>query len=170
MRVSDFNYTSARSLWLPQYAATYSPAKNLTLYGNYGQTLSLGPQAPWWVDNANVFLDPFFTRQAEAGVKYEKQVLLTAAVFRMRQPFFYPRVVSGPDNFCSGAGAGDLCFEAMGHETHDGLELNAQGKVASSDTTSPLILASTNCVSILRKPSMAMTIRKVVANPAGCLM
>ena len=131
VRVSDFNYTSARSLWLPQYAATYSPIKTVTIYGNYGQLLSLGPQAPWWVDNANAFLDPFFTRQAEAGVKYEKQVLLTAAYFRMRQPFFYPRVVNGPDSFCSNANAGDLCFEDVGHETHDGVELNAQGKVAS---------------------------------------
>lgn len=131
VRVSDFNYSSGRRLWLPQYAATYAPMKNLTVYGNYGQLLSLGPQAPWWVDNANVFLDPFFTRQAEAGVKYEKQVLLTAALFRMRQPFFYPRVVSGADGFCSSANAGDLCFEAVGHETHDGLELNAQGKAAS---------------------------------------
>lgn len=131
VRVSDFNYTSARSLWLPQYAATYAPVKSVTVYGNYGQLLSLGPQAPWWVDNANTFLDPFFTRQAEAGVKYEKQVLLTAALFRMRQPFFYPRVLSGSDSFCSSANAGDLCFEAVGHETHDGLELSAQGKMAS---------------------------------------
>ena len=131
VRVSDFNYTSARSIWLPQYAATYAPAKSVTVYGNYGQLLSLGPQAPWWVDNANLFLEPFFTRQAEAGVKYEKQVLLTAALFRMRQPFFYPRVVNGPGSFCSSASAGDLCFESAGHETHNGLELNAQGKAAS---------------------------------------
>ena len=25
---------------------------NLTLYGNYGVLLSLGPQGPWWVDNS----------------------------------------------------------------------------------------------------------------------
>jgi iron complex outermembrane receptor protein len=132
VQVSDFNYTKPRSLWLPQYAATYAPMKDLTFYGNYGVLLSLGPQAPWWVDNANLFLDPFFTRQTELGVKYERQILLTAAFFRMRQPFFYPRVIQAADSFCTGSvNPGDLCFESAGHETHDGIELNAQGKATS---------------------------------------
>ncbi len=73
---------------------------NLMLYGNYGALLSLGPQAPWWVDNANQFLSPFMTRQTEIGAKYEHAILLTAALFRMRQPFFYPKVIAGPDAFC----------------------------------------------------------------------
>jgi iron complex outermembrane receptor protein len=138
VRVSDFNYSSARTLWLPQYAVTFAPAKDLTLYGNYGVQLSLGQQAPWWVDNANEFLSPFSTRQAEIGVKYERQILLTADVFRMRQPFFYPRVIEEADRFCPTNAAtgddvapGDLCFESQGHETHDGIELSAQGKAAS---------------------------------------
>ncbi len=131
-RVSDFNYTAPRSLWLPQYAVTYSPRKDITLYGNYGVLLSLGPQAPWWVDNANLFLTPFFTRQSEIGVKYEHMILLTADVFRMRQPFFYPRVIQTSDSFCTGSvNPGDLCFESNGHETHDGVELSAQGKAAN---------------------------------------
>lgn len=131
VQVSDFNYAKPRSLWLPQYAATYSPRSELTFYGNYGVLLSLGPQAPWWVDNANLFLDPFFTRQSEVGVKYERTILLTAALFRMRQPFFYPKTLAGPDSFCSGGNSGDQCFESEGHETHDGIELNAQGKATS---------------------------------------
>jgi iron complex outermembrane receptor protein len=131
-RVTDFNYTSARTMWLPQYAVTYSPVSNVTLYGNYGVLLSLGPQAPWWVDNPYVFLDPYNTRQSEIGVKYEHTILLTADVFRMRQPFFYPRVIQGPDAFCTGTvNPGDLCFEAQGHETHDGVEFTAQGKAAN---------------------------------------
>ena len=132
VQVKDFNYTKPRTLWLPQYAATYTPLKPLTFYANYGVLLSLGPQAPWWVDNANVFLDPFLTRQSEVGVKYEHTILLTAALFRMRQPFFYPRVIQAADNFCTGTVyPGYLCFESAGHETHDGIELNAQGKAAS---------------------------------------
>jgi iron complex outermembrane recepter protein len=143
-RVSDFNYTQPRSLWLPQYAATYTPqwprgaAHPLTLYGNYGSLLSLGPQAPWWVDNANLYLDPFITRQAEAGAKYDRGMLFTADVFRMREPFFYPKVIAKADSFCSSnlltggsVQPGDLCFEAGGHETHDGLEASAAGKAAS---------------------------------------
>jgi iron complex outermembrane recepter protein len=117
---------------------TYTPRSPITFYGNYGVLMSLGPQAPWWVDNANQFLQPYFTRQWEAGAKYERQILLTAAYFHMRQPFFYPRVISAPDSFCainlSTGGLvmpGDLCFEADGRETHDGLEMTAQGKAAN---------------------------------------
>lgn len=138
VRVSDLNYTSARSLWLPQYAATYTPVPSLTLYGNYGTLLSLGLQAPWWVDNSALFLTPFMTRQSEVGAKYEHGVLLTADYFRMRQPFFYPRVIEAADSFCptnllredGQVLPGDLCFESAGHETHDGFEFNAQGKAA----------------------------------------
>jgi iron complex outermembrane receptor protein len=130
-QVSDFNYSAARSLWLPQYGAMYSPLHDLTLYGNFGALLSLGPQAPWWVDNANLFLTPFMTRQSEIGAKYQRTILLAADVFRMRQPFFYPKVLPGPDAFCSAGNAGDLCFESGGHETHDGVEFNAQGKAAT---------------------------------------
>lgn len=138
-RVSDFNYEgTSRKLWLPQYAVTYAPMKELTFYSNYGVLLSLGPQAPWWTDNSSLFLDPFYTRQSEVGVKYERQILLTAALFRMRQPFFYPRGIAAADSFCPTnllAGGdvepGDLCFENDGRETHDGVELNAQGKAAS---------------------------------------
>ena len=136
VRVTDFNYSRPRSLWLPQYAATWTPQKigsnvhQVTLYANYGVLLSLGPQAAWWVDNASLFLNPFFTRQAEAGIKYESRILLTADVFRMKQPFFYPRVLQAPDSFCASALPGDLCFESSGRETHTGLELSAQGKAA----------------------------------------
>ena len=135
--VSDINYANARTMWLPQYAATYAPMRDLTVYGNYGVLLSLGQQAPWWVDNSSQFLNPFITRQAEVGAKYEHGVLLTAALFRMRQPFFYPKVIGAADSFCTTnllAGGsvvpGDLCFESAGHETHDGIELSAQGKAA----------------------------------------
>jgi len=137
VRVSDFNYTSARSLWLPQYAATWTPFSSLTLYSNYGTLLSLGPQAPWWVDNSALFLTPFMARQSEIGAKYERGILLTADYFRMRQPFFYPRVIQSADTFCTSnllyggdVAPGDLCFESAGHETHDGFEFNAQGKAA----------------------------------------
>jgi len=138
VRVSDLNYSNARTIWLPQYGITYSPIQSLTLYSNYGTLLSLGPQAPWWVDNSARFLTPFMTRQSEIGAKYEHGILLTADYFRMRQPFFYPRVILSADSFCSNnllsedgeVVPGDLCFESAGHETHDGFEFNAQGKAA----------------------------------------
>ena len=125
-----------KPVWLPQYAITFSPASNLTLYGNYGVQLSLGPQGPWWVDNSSQFLAPYNTRQVEVGAKYEpaQRILLAADVFRMRAPFFYPRVIQAEDTFCPAGvfqNPGDICFESEGRETHDGLELNAQGKAAN---------------------------------------
>jgi len=130
---------SDKPVWLPQYAVTFDPAKNLTLYSNYAEMLSLGPEGPWWVDNANQFLAPFFTRQAEVGAKYEPSgsILLTTAFFHMRAPFIYPRVIEAADSFCpinSSTGGpvspGDLCFEQDGRETHNGVEVNAEGKAA----------------------------------------
>ncbi|MGA2051322.1 MAG: TonB-dependent siderophore receptor [Terracidiphilus sp.] len=125
-----------KPIWLPQYAVTFNPAGSLTLYGNYGVLLSLGPQGPWWVDNANQFLSSFLTRQAEVGAKYEPgaRILLTTAFYRMRAPFFYPKVIQAPDSFCTADefyGPGDLCFEEEGRETHDGVEVNAEGKAAN---------------------------------------
>jgi iron complex outermembrane recepter protein len=111
-----------KGIWLPQYAATYNPTDTVTVYGNYGVLLSLGPQAPWWA--GGYFLAPFFTRQAEVGAKYEpgRRILLSTALFRMRAPFFYPK----------GDGNGDdLTFASQGHETHSGVEVNAEGKAAS---------------------------------------
>lgn len=118
----DFLYPS-KTVWLPQYSLSYRPIPEVLLYGNYSVALSLGLQAPFWATvNPSAFLPPFFTRQAEAGIKYQpgNRILLTAAVFRMRAPFFYPKV-SDTD--------GSIDFVADGHETHRGLELSAQGKV-----------------------------------------
>jgi iron complex outermembrane recepter protein len=115
-KAGGLNITN-RTVWLPQYAATYNPVDNLTVYGNYGVMLSLGPQAPYWA--GGYYLSPFFTRQAEVGAKYEpsQRILLTTAFFRMRAPFFYP--------------IGNVDFESDGRETHDGIELNAAGKATN---------------------------------------
>jgi iron complex outermembrane receptor protein len=122
-----------KNIWLPQFGASFSPIDHLMLYGNYGVLLSLGPQAPFWTANGSQFLAPYNTRQSEIGAKYEagQRLLLTAALFHMRAPFFYPKVIAGPDSFCPEGNPGDLCFESEGHETHNGIEMNAQGKAAS---------------------------------------
>jgi iron complex outermembrane receptor protein len=118
----DFLYPS-KTVWLPQYSLSYRPIPEVLFYGSYSVALSLGLQAPFWATvNPNAFLPPFFTRQVEAGIKYQPggRILLTAAVFRMRAPFFYPKVLDSD---------GSIDFLADGHETHRGLELSAQGKV-----------------------------------------
>ncbi|MGD0732680.1 MAG: TonB-dependent siderophore receptor, partial [Terracidiphilus sp.] len=115
-QTASFDFTD-KAVWLPQYAVTFNPIDNLTLYGNYGVMLSLGPQAPWWA--GGYYLSPFFTRQAEVGAKYEpeERILLSTAFFHMRAPFFYPN--------------DSLDFVSEGRETHNGVELNAEGKAAS---------------------------------------
>jgi iron complex outermembrane recepter protein len=124
---------TTKSLWLPQYAITYNPITNLTLYSNYGVLLSLGPQGPFWTDNGSQFLAPFFTRQAEVGAKYQpgSRILLTTAFFHMTAPFFYPKTLAGPDAFCPTGNSGDQCFEQDGRETHNGVEANAEGKATN---------------------------------------
>ncbi|MGD0910332.1 MAG: TonB-dependent siderophore receptor [Terracidiphilus sp.] len=111
-----------KGVWLPQFAATWSPATSLTLYANYGVLLSLGPQAPWWVDNGSQFLAPYNTRQFEVGAKFEpgSRILITGDYFHMRAPFFYPQ----------SDGAGGFIFVSDGRETHNGVELNAEGRAA----------------------------------------
>jgi iron complex outermembrane receptor protein len=49
----------------------------------------------------------------------------------MRSPFFYPKILAGPDSFCPSGVAGDQCFESEGRETHDGIEFSAEGKAAN---------------------------------------
>ena len=122
------NSTTEKKVWLPQFAATYNPVDSLTLYANYGVLLSLGQQAPWWVVNGSIYLDPYYTRQAEAGAKYapNTSLLVTAALFRMHAPYFYPRTIPAADGYCAQAGQ---CFEADGRESHIGVELNTQGKL-----------------------------------------
>jgi len=124
----DHNYSgnlnTDKSIWLPQYSATYTPLSTLTLYGSYSVMLSLGPQAPFWTTNGSQFLAPYYTRQAEVGAKYEpgQRILLTTAVFRARAPFFYPKL---------DATGANPTFLSQGHELHDGIELGAQGKAAN---------------------------------------
>jgi iron complex outermembrane receptor protein len=130
----ELNFTQ-KLLWLPQYAVTFNPVNSLTLYGNYGVMLSLGIQAPWWVADTSQYLDPFMTRQAEIGAKYEpgQRILLTTALFHMRAPFFYPEDLgAGADCFGNTTTSQmPLCFLSKGRETHDGIELNAEGKATN---------------------------------------
>jgi iron complex outermembrane receptor protein len=130
--VRDHNYSGTnesgapdftdKTVWLPQYAVTYNPANNLTLYGNYSVMLSLGPQAPFWA--GGYYLSPFYSRQTEIGAKYEpsQRILLTTAFFHMRAPFFYPMAIDD---------LGDQSFVSEGRETHDGIEFNAEGNATN---------------------------------------
>lgn len=111
-----------KKVWLPQYSALYRLTNSLSAYATYSTALSLGPQGPFWVANSSQFLPAFFTRLMEIGAKYAPghDFLLTADIFRMRAPFFYPKEEDD-----------GLHFVSEGRETHRGIEFSAQGKAAS---------------------------------------
>ena len=120
-------------LWLPQYAVTFNPVKTLRSTATTACCFRWVRRRRGGSITRSQFLAPFFTRQAEVGAKYEpgQRILLTTAFFHMRAPFFYPKTIAGLDSFCPSGSAGDQCFESEGRETHDGMELNAEGKATN---------------------------------------
>lgn len=121
---SDGSVTRAtsRNLFLPQLALIFKPMPNVSLYGSYAETLTLGTSAPFWVSNFPTTLPPSVARQLEAGVKYDvsPDMALTAAVFRIRKAYEYQQ----PDNSSSG-----FTYVQQGQQTNTGLELGASGKL-----------------------------------------
>ncbi|MDE2406278.1 MAG: TonB-dependent siderophore receptor [Xanthomonadaceae bacterium] len=107
---------------LPQLALLWQPSAALTTYFSASEGISLGKEAPFWTSNDGEFLAPRLSRQLEAGIKYRwhDALDLSAAVFRIRQPFQFAQ----PDT--SNAG---YTFVQSGDEVHSGLELSASGRV-----------------------------------------
>ncbi|MHB1056699.1 MAG: TonB-dependent siderophore receptor [Rhodanobacter sp.] len=108
--------------FLPQAAVLWQPAAQLTGYLSYSESLSLGNEAPYWTSNGGTTLAPLLARQAEAGVKYAASdaLSLSAALYRIRQPYQFAR----PDSSAEG-----FTFVQQGNEAHTGLELNAAGQL-----------------------------------------
>ena len=107
---------------LPQAAVLWQPTTPLTIYVSYSESLSLGNEAPYWTSNGGTTLAPLLARQTEAGVKYalSDALSLSAALYRLRQPYQFAR----PDSTAEG-----FTFVQQGNEVHSGLELNAAGQV-----------------------------------------
>jgi iron complex outermembrane receptor protein len=97
----------------------------LTTYVSYSESLSLGNEAPYWTSNGGTTLAPLLARQAEAGVKYawSDALSLSAALYRLRQPYQFAR----PDSTAEG-----FTFVQQGNEVHSGLEFNAAGQVTDN--------------------------------------
>jgi len=114
---------TGRNIFLPQLALIFKPVANLSLYGSYAETLSLGSSAPFWVSNYPVTLPPSVARQLEAGVKYEvsPDLALTAAVFRLRKAYEYQK----PDDSAFG-----FSYVQEGRQTNTGIELGANGRLS----------------------------------------
>ena len=107
---------------LPQAAVLWQPSAPLTLYASYGESLSLGAEAPYWTANGGTLMAPRLARQVEAGAKYEwsDALSLQAALYRVRQAYQFAQPDGTPEGFT---------FVQRGQEVHTGLELNAAGRV-----------------------------------------
>ncbi|ASU37850.1 TonB-dependent siderophore receptor [Herbaspirillum sp. meg3] len=111
-----------RNQFLPQLALIFKPQANMSLYGSYAETLSMGTSAAFWESNYPTTLPPSVARQLEAGFKYDwsKDLSFTSAIFRMKKAYEYPQ----PD-----AGGTSFTYVQQGKETHTGIELGASGNV-----------------------------------------
>ncbi|MBO9537327.1 TonB-dependent siderophore receptor [Herbaspirillum sp.] len=111
-----------RNIFLPQLALIFKPQPDMSLYGSYAETLSLGTSAPFWVSNYPTTLPPSVARQLEAGVKVDvtPDLNLTAALFRIRNAYEYQQ----PDNSPAG-----FTYVQQGRQTNTGIELGASGKL-----------------------------------------
>jgi iron complex outermembrane receptor protein len=110
---------------LPQAAVMWQPTAPLTLYVSYSENLSLGAQAPYWTSNGDAILPPLQSRQVEAGAKYawSDALDLTAALYRISQPYQFAQPSNTPEGFT---------FVQQGTEKHTGLELNADGRLTDN--------------------------------------
>lgn len=108
--------------FLPQAALLWLPTPELTAYLSYSKGLSLGVAAPYWTTNAGATLAPRLSQQAEAGVKYRwhSRLALTAALYRIREPYQF----ATPD-----VTPGTFTFVQRGTDVHTGFEVSAQGEV-----------------------------------------
>ncbi|TAN05119.1 MAG: TonB-dependent siderophore receptor [Rhodanobacteraceae bacterium] len=114
-----------RVQFLPQAALMWLPTPALTAYLSYSKGLALGQQAPYWAANAGDTLAPRLSRQMEAGLKYRRdaRLTLTAALYRIREPYQFAAPAAAPGTFT---------FVQRGEDVHAGLELTAQGHLTDN--------------------------------------
>ena len=124
------------TLWLPQYAShVLARSHDLTLYGNYGVLLSLGPQAPV----VGRQREPVSCALHHTAGRDRREIRARNSAHRGSLPHARAVLLSQghtgrrqllPDQSSDRRRRqpGDLCFESEGHETHDGIELNARGQ------------------------------------------
>jgi len=109
---------SKHSFLLPSVALMYGINREWNVYGSFSHGLQHGGIAPMQTANENQVLDPARSRQVEIGTKGSVHGLnLSASLFQIRQGLEY----TDPNN---------NTYVRAGRETHRGLELSADGKVA----------------------------------------
>nr|WP_321238563.1 TonB-dependent siderophore receptor [uncultured Tolumonas sp.] len=109
--------------YAPSYttALIYKPRKNMTTYINYADSVQPGGTAPTTANNANATLDPYHTKQIEAGYKANvANMEFTTAAFRIERPLAY----TGSDNI----------YREQGQQVNHGLEFYSRGRATENTT------------------------------------
>jgi iron complex outermembrane receptor protein len=102
----------------PTVGVVVKPLQNLSLYGNYIESLEQGPIAPIDSENKDEVFAPVASKQVEFGAKWEMETLgLTAAVFEIEKP--------------SGMLNADNYYRLDGEQRNRGVELGAFGEISS---------------------------------------
>ena len=103
----------------PVVGIVYKPTPHYSLYANYAEGLIPGDVAPTTsggivVSNPGIALDPFKSKQAEVGAKYDSGNFgMTAAIFRVTKP---------------SAIVENTVFRANGEQRNEGIELGWFGQ------------------------------------------
>lgn len=110
--------SSDESVITPLFGLVVKPWKNVSLYANHVDGLSIGDTAPAIAANAGQVLPPFRSTQIETGVKIDfDRLAVTVSAFQIERPF-------------GQLDAGTLVFSRAGEQRNRGLELNLFGEAA----------------------------------------
>ena len=98
-------------------SVVFKPASNQSVYVTYADSLQQGDVAPATAANAGTILDPYRSKEWEAGYKVAiGDINASAAVYRITRPYAY-------------ALASDNIFRIAGQQRNRGLELMLDGHV-----------------------------------------
>lgn len=100
-------------------SVAFKPAANQTTYVTWASSLQAGDLAPGTAVNGGVSLEPYRSRQLEAGYKLRlENIDFSAAVFRIERPF-------------ANIDAATRVFRISGEQVNEGLEVSAAGEIAT---------------------------------------
>ncbi|WP_312367229.1 TonB-dependent siderophore receptor [Ensifer sp.] len=118
--VGERNYFFKDSRFSPAVAAVVNVTDSLSVYANYVEALTEGLTAPSVAENSGQIFPAVVNKQKEIGVKYDLgDVMLSAALFEIRQPSGFTSVVPG---------VAKPVFAVDGLQVNRGLELSAYGE------------------------------------------
>jgi iron complex outermembrane recepter protein len=113
--------TYKKSALTPSLAVIYKPINNISIYGQYIESLEQGVVVDSTYKNAGSILEPLVSKQVEVGVKYAvSDILLTGALYQIKK-----------SNQYSDDGTETGTYVQDGLQVHNGLEFTASGKLTN---------------------------------------